>query len=131
MAEANGRTSGQIEAAVCEVMTRFHRDVVGRGPDQVSASLQGENLVIHLKGVLTTAEEHLVAADGQTSQGVEMVRAMRDQIVRRARNVLLDALAARMGHRATSLFHDVAPTSNEEVFVVGFTPDRGKRSRLA
>ncbi len=131
MAEANGRTGGQIEAAVCEVMTRFHRDVVGRGPDQVSASLQGNRLVIHLKGVLTTAEEHLVDADGQSSQGVEVVRAMRDQIVRRARNLLLDALAARMGHRATSLFHDVAPNSNEEVFVFNFSTDQGKRSRLA
>lgn len=122
-------TCGQLEAAVCEVMTRFHREVVGRGPDQVSASLKCCTLVIHLKGVLTTAEKHLVDANGQASEGVEMVRAMRAQIVRHVRPLILEALAATIGHRATSLFHDFAPTSNEEVFVVIFSPDRGTRPR--
>ena len=114
---------------MCEVMTRFHREVVGRGPDQVSASLKGCTAVIHLKGVLTTAERHLVDANGQASEGVEMVRAMRSQIVRHVRPLILEALAATIGRRATSFFHDFAPTSNEEVFVVIFSPDRETRPR--
>lgn len=114
---------------MCEVMTRFHREVVGRGPDQVSASLKGCTAVIHLKGVLTTAERHLVDANGQASEGVEMVRAMRSQIVRHVRPLILEALAAAIGRRATSFFHDLAPTSNEEVFVVIFSPDRETRPR--
>ena len=118
-------TCGQLEAALSEVMTRFHREVIGRGPDQVTASLKGCTLVIHLKGVLTTAEKHLVVADGQASEGIEMVRAMRNEIVRQVRPLILEALAATIGHRATSFFHDFVPASNEEVFVVIFTPGRG------
>ena len=123
---------GQVEAAACDVITRFHRDVVGRGPDQISASLQGDCLFVHLRGVLTRAEETLRATDGQTpAQGEALIRTVRDEVVRRARDTLLDALSGTIGRRTESLLHDIAPDSDEEMFVVTFADERAPRLERA
>lgn len=125
-------SAGQVEAAACDVITRFHRDVVGRGPDQISASLQGDCLFVHLRGVLTRAEETLRATDGQTpAQGEALIRTVRDEVVRRARDTLLDALSGTIGRRTESLLHDIAPDSDEEMFVVTFADERTPRLERA
>jgi len=125
-------SAGQVEAAACDVITRFHRDVVGRGPDQISASLQGDCLFVHLRGVLTRAEETLRATDGQTpAQGEALIRTVRDEVVRRARDTLLDALSGTIGRRTESLLHDIAPDSDEEMFVVTFAEERAPRLERA
>ena len=125
-------SAGQVEAAACDVITRFHRDVVGRGPDQISASLQGDCLFVHLRGVLTRAEETLRATDGQTpAQGESLIRTVRDEVVRRARDTLLDALSGTIGRRTESLLHDIAPDSDEEMFVVTFADERAPRLERA
>ncbi len=125
-------SAGQVEAAACDVITRFHRDVVGRGPDQISASLQGDCLFVHLRGVLTRAEETLRSTDGQTpAQGEALIRTVRDEVVRRARDTLLDALSGTIGRRTESLLHDIAPDSDEEMFVVTFADERAPRLERA
>lgn len=125
-------SAGQVEAAACDVITRFHRDVVGRGPDQISASLQGDCLFVHLRGVLTRAEETLRATDGQSpAQGEALIRTVRDEVVRRARDTLLDALSGTIGRRTESLLHDIAPDSDEEMFVVTFADERTPRLERA
>ena len=56
------KTQGEIEAAVCEGMSRFEQEFMGRGPKDIRAHLIGNLLVIRLQGVLTAAEQHLVKA---------------------------------------------------------------------
>ena len=54
------KTQGEIEAAVCQGITRFQQDYMGRGPKDIHAYLIGDFLVVRLKGVLTAAEQQLV-----------------------------------------------------------------------
>src|SRR6187455_502151 len=54
------KTQGEIEAAVCEGMSRFEQEFMGRGPKDIRAHLIGNLLLIRLQGVLTAAEQHLV-----------------------------------------------------------------------
>ena len=49
-------TRGEIEAAVCEFISQFEQDFVGRGPKSIGAHLIGELLMVRLQGVLTAAE---------------------------------------------------------------------------
>ena len=56
------KTQGEIEAAVCEAVAHFEQDYMGRGPKVIHAYLIGDLLVVRLKGVLTVAEQQLVAA---------------------------------------------------------------------
>ena len=54
------KTQGEIEAAICEGVSRFGQDYMGRGPKNIYAHLLGDLLVVRLQGVLTAAEQHLV-----------------------------------------------------------------------
>ena len=54
------KTQGEIEAAVCKGMSHFEQEYMGRGPKDIRAHLNGDLLVVRLRGVLTAAEQHLV-----------------------------------------------------------------------
>lgn len=93
--------------------------------------MQGDKLFVHLQGVLTTAEICLAKSD-PASGGSDMIRSLRDRLVRQSRHQLLEALAATVGRPAESLLHDIAPASDEEVFVVCFAHvDGAARQRPA
>ena len=50
------KTQGEIEAAICEGVSRFEQDYMGRGPKDIYAYLLDDLLVVRLQGVLTAAE---------------------------------------------------------------------------
>ena len=52
------KTQGEIEAAICEGISRFEQEYMGRGPKDIHAHLIGDLLVVRLQGVLTAAEQH-------------------------------------------------------------------------
>ena len=58
------RTQGEFEAAICEGVTRFEQEYMGRGPKNIHTHLLGNLLVVRLEGVLTAAEQHLVCHAG-------------------------------------------------------------------
>ena len=47
------KTQGEIEAAICELISRFEQEYMGRGPRDIRAHLIGDLLVVRLQGVLT------------------------------------------------------------------------------
>ncbi len=47
------KTQGEIEAAICEGMSRFQQEYMGRGPKDIRAHLIGDLFVVRLRGVLT------------------------------------------------------------------------------
>jgi uncharacterized protein YbcI len=111
------RTQGEVEAAVCNVVNRFHRDLTGRGPRSIVAAIHDDGVSVFLEGVLTTAEVRLVTCSASPAGGTELVRQMRDQLVRSARSALLESLRDTLGTAPTTMLHDVAPQTDEEVFV--------------
>src|SRR5215472_17989362 len=52
----NGRTKGEIEAAIRTAIIKFEQEFMGRGPDDVKAFIVRDLVLIRLKGVLTPAE---------------------------------------------------------------------------
>jgi hypothetical protein len=56
------KTQGEIEAAICEGISRFLQEYMGRGPKDIHTYLIGDLLVVRLKGVLTAAERVLSAS---------------------------------------------------------------------
>jgi uncharacterized protein YbcI len=47
------KTQGEIEAAVCEGISLFEQNHMGRGPKEIHCHLIGDLLVVRLKGILT------------------------------------------------------------------------------
>lgn len=108
------KTSGEIEAAICEGMTRFEQEYMGRGPKDVHAYLIGDLLVVRLRGVLTAAEQHLVKTL-QADKGRDLLKQVRIQLMEAARPII-EAMVQEIVHvKVLSLHHDISTVTGEEV----------------
>src|SRR4051812_8175586 len=87
LARRDMKTQGEIEAAVCEGIARFEQDYMGRGPKDIHAYLIADLLVVRLKGVLTVAEQQLVAAL-PAEKGRDLLKQVRIHLVETARPVM-------------------------------------------
>jgi uncharacterized protein YbcI len=108
------KTSGEIEAAICQVMSRFEQEYMGRGPKDVHAHLIGDLLVVRLKGVLTAAEQHLVKTL-QAEKARDLLKQVRIQLIEAARPILEAMVQEITGVKVLSLHHDISTATGEEV----------------
>jgi uncharacterized protein YbcI len=108
------RTQGEIEAAVCEVVSRFEQEYMGRGPKDIHAHLIGDLLVVRLQGVLTAAEQHLVTML-PSEKGRDLLKQVRTQLIETARPVLEEMIVKTTGVKVRSLHHDISTATGEEV----------------
>ena len=109
------RTSGEIEAAVCEGITRFEQDYMGRGPKSIHTHLLGDLVVVRLQGVLTAAEQHLV--ESLNDKGRQLLKQVRPHLIETARPVVEAMLQEITGVRVLSLHHDISTATGEEVLL--------------
>ena len=117
------RTQGEIEAAICEGISRFEQEYMGRGPKDIHTHLIGDLLVVRLRGVLTAAEQQL-AKSPPAEKGRELLKQVRTQLIETARPVLEAMVEEVTGVKVLSLHHDISTVSGEEVviFTLGDSP---------
>ena len=108
------KTQGEIEAAICEGITRFEQEYMGRGPKDIHAHLIGDLLVVRLQGVLTAAEQHLVRSL-PAEKGRDLLKEVRTQLIETARRVLEALVQEVTGVKVLSLHHDISTATGEEV----------------
>jgi uncharacterized protein YbcI len=108
------KSLGELEAAVCEGMTRFEQEYMGRGPKDVHTYLIGDLLVVRLKGVLTAAEQHLVKTL-QADKGRDLLKQVRIQLLETARPIIEAMVFEIIGIKVLSLHHDISTVTGEEV----------------
>ena len=108
------KTSGEMEAAVCEGMSHFQQEYMGRGPTDIRAYLIDDLLVVRLKGVLTAAEQHLVKKmPGE--KGRDLLKQVRTHLVETARPAMEAMIGNITGVKVVSLHHDISTATGEEV----------------
>jgi uncharacterized protein YbcI len=110
------KTQGEIEAAICEGVTRFEQEYMGRGPKDIRAHLLGDLLVVRLQGVLTAAEQQLVKTL-PPEKGRDLLKQVRTQLVETARPVLESMVEQAAGVKPLSLHHDISTATGEEVIL--------------
>ena len=108
------KTQGEIEAAICEGISRFEQEYMGRGPKDIRAHLIGDLLVVRLYGVLTAAEQHLVSML-PSEKGRDLLKQVRTQLMETARPVLETMIRETTGVKVRSLHHDISTVTGEEV----------------
>jgi uncharacterized protein YbcI len=118
MSNKDGRTRGEVEAAIRNAVIKFEQEFMGRGPDDVRAFLVRDMVLIRLKGVLTAAERQLA----KTPEGVEMVKRLRQTLIAQGREKLCEQLRELTGVEVTALYTDIDTAIGERVFV--FTLER-------
>lgn len=108
------KTQGEIEAAVCEGISRFEQEYMGRGPKDIHTHLVGDLLVVRLHGVLTAAEQQLVKTLA-AEKGRDLLKQVRTHLMETARPVLEKMVREVTGVKALSLHHDISTVTGEEV----------------
>jgi uncharacterized protein YbcI len=108
------KTQGEIEAAVCEGMSRFEQEYMGRGPKDVRAHLFDEMLLVRLQGVLTAAEQHLVKSQ-PAEKGRDLLKQVRTHLLETARPLMEAMVREITGMKVISMHHDISTVTGEEV----------------
>ena len=108
------KTQGEIEAAICEGISRFEQEYMGRGPKDIHAHLIGDLLVVRLQGVLTAAEQQLVKTL-PAEKGRDLLKQVRTHLIETARPILEAMVQEITGVKVLSLHHDISTITGEEV----------------
>src|SRR5262245_29549086 len=129
--EVTMKTQGEIEAAICEGISRFEQDYMGRGPKDVRAHLLGDLLVVRLRGVLTAAEQQLVKTL-PAEKGRDLLKQVRTHLIETARPIMEAMVQEVTGVKVLSVHHDISTVTGEEVVLftlAGSPPYRDARKK--
>jgi uncharacterized protein YbcI len=108
------KTQSEIESAISDGMSRFEQEYMGRGPKGVRAHLIDDLIVIRLKGVLTSAEQHLVKTV-PSEKGRDLLKQMRTHLIEIARQTMEAMVQGITGIKVLSLHHDISTATGEEI----------------
>jgi len=108
------KTQGEIEAAICQGMSRFEQEYMGRGPKDIRAHLIDDLVVVRLQGVLTAAEQHLVKSL-PAEKGRDLLKQVRTHLLETARPLMEAMVRDITGIKVISLHHDISTATGEEV----------------
>jgi len=117
------KTKGEIEAAVCQGISRFEQEYMGRGPKDIHCFLLDDLLLVRLQAVLTAAERQLVRTL-PPDKGRDLLKQVRAQLMETARPVLEAMVEEITGVKPISLHHDISTVTGEEIviFTLGSVP---------
>ena len=110
------KTQGEIEAAICEGISCFEQEYMGRGPKDIHAHLIRDLLIVRLEGVLTAAEQQL-AKSLAPERGRDLLKQVRTQLIETARPLMQTLIEKVTGVKVVSLHHDISTVTGEEVVV--------------
>jgi uncharacterized protein YbcI len=110
------KSQGEIEAAICDGISRFEQEYMGRGPKDIHTYLIGDLLIVRLLGVLTAAEQQLVKTL-PSEKGRDLLKQVRTQLIETARTVMETMVEKITGVKVVSLHHDISTVRGEEVLL--------------
>ncbi|MHB9130629.1 MAG: Na-translocating system protein MpsC family protein [Armatimonadota bacterium] len=110
------KTKGRLEAEISDTMTRFEKEYMGRGPLETRTFLVEDMVLVRLRGVLTPAEQQLVSGE-KSSEGRQLVKRMRSELVEQARTLLETIIKSITGCNVVSLHTDISTTKGERVIL--------------
>lgn len=110
------KTRGELESGICLGMTRFQQEYMGRGPHDVLAYLLNDLLIVRMKGVMTAAEQQLVATM-PPEKGRDLLKQVRTQMMESARKQVDSMIQLITGVSVRSLHHDISTRTGEEIVV--------------
>ena len=108
------KSHGEIEAGICDGITRFEQEYMGRGPKDIRAYLIDDILFVRLQGVLTAAEQHLVKSQ-PPEKGRDLLKQVRTHLLETARPLLEAMVQEVTGIKVMSMHHDISTVTGEEV----------------
>ena len=87
---------------------------MGRGPKDIHAYLINDLVLVRLVGVLTVAEQQLVASL-PAEKGRDLLKQVRIHLIETARPIMEAMINDVTGVKVVSLHHDISTVTGEEV----------------
>jgi uncharacterized protein YbcI len=115
----DGKTKGQVEAAITEAITQFERDYLGRGPKEARTFIIEDLVVVRLQGILSPAEKQLSHDNG----GVELIKQMRSRLIESSSGDLCGLVYEETGIEIVSMHTDISARTGERVFIFSMAED--------
>ena len=110
------KTQGEIEAAICEGISRFEQECRGRGPRDIHAYLFGDFVVVRLQGLLTPAEQQLAKLPSEKAR--DLLKQVRSHLIESARPHIQAMVQEITGIKVVSLHHDISTVTGEAFLVL-------------
>jgi uncharacterized protein YbcI len=110
------KTQGEMEASICQCVSKFEYEFMGRGPKDIHAHLLDDLLIVRLQGVLTAAEQQLVKIL-PVDKGRDLLKQVRSHLIEIARPKLEAIVRDITGVNPVSMHHDISTVTGEEVVI--------------
>ncbi len=114
-------SKGQTEAALCEAITKFEKEYMGRGPLETKTTIFDNIVLIRLKGILTKAEFRLASFD-KNGKGRDLIKQVRTELIENNRPILEAIIKTITRRKVKSLHTDISTVTGEKIIV--FIVDR-------
>lgn len=105
--------SGKLSKAIGKALTEWEKNYMGCGPEEVSADIVRDMVIVSLKGVLSAAERRLAGDD----EGMMLVKKLRQQLVEQGRAELEGILFELTSVKVISIHTDISTRTGERLFV--------------
>lgn len=113
-------TKGQLEAQISEVVARFERDFMGRGPKKIKTKIIEDVILVRQWGFLTQAEQKL----SNTNEGIELIKRLRVSLFENSLQTFKDLFKdINIDIDIESIHSDVSTVTGEKVIVITFKED--------
>jgi len=114
------KSKGQLEAAISEAVTKFEKEYMGRGPEEIKTYIIDDMVLVRLRAVLTPAERQLAKTD-EGARGRMLIKQVRTELLERGRLLLERIVQDLTGRGVKSLHTDISTRTGERVII--FTLD--------
>jgi uncharacterized protein YbcI len=111
-------TRGEAEAAITQVVVKFEKEYLGRGPLDARTYFVNDMILIRLRGVLTAGDQKLA----ETREGQMLIKETRRHLLESSIAVFDDVLTRTLGCRLVSFHTDICTKTGERILVL--TTDR-------
>jgi uncharacterized protein YbcI len=101
---------------ICEAVSKFEKDYMGRGPLETKAYIIDDMVVVRLKNVLTPAEIRLAGLN-DSKDGRELIKRIRFKLLEQGRPLLEAVLEDILGVKITSLHTDISTVTGERIII--------------
>ena len=110
------KSKGQVEAEICEAVTKFEKEYMGRGPLETKTYIIEDMILVRLKNVLTPAEMRLASLSDR-KDGRELIKRVRITLIEQGRPLLESAVESIIGVKIISLHTDISTLTGERVII--------------
>ncbi|RXJ04089.1 DUF2294 domain-containing protein [Anaerobacillus alkaliphilus] len=113
MEKATFQKKGQLEAEISKTITQWEKEYLGRGPLQVKTDILRNLIIVHLKGILTPAEQELT----KTETGLLSIKKIRADLIETGNQQLKDMIHSITGETVESFHTDISTRNGERIII--------------